>query len=246
MRRALPFALLIAAATTLAAISEVPVAEFSALRAGDALPAQWRKTAVPRIDRHTVYSLVDVDGSTVLRADSERSMSSLVKRVDIDPAAYPWLHWRWRVDTLVQKSSLNAKDTDDFSARIYVLFDIDIRELPFFERTRIRIARALYGDDLPLAALCYVWATSDPVGTSAWNAFTDRVRVVVVDSGSDRLGQWTDVERNISEDYRAAFGKAPPHVSAIAIASDSDNTGGRALAFFGDIGFASSQRVIQP
>lgn len=239
MTRPLLLALLLAATAVPAATSDYAVAEFSKLRAGGALPSEWRMTTVPRVDRHTQYSLVDDNGVTVLRAEADRSMSSLLRRVDIDPAQQPWLQWRWRVDQLIENASLNTKAGDDFAARLYVLFDFDIGQLPFFERTKIRIARALYGDDLPLAALCYVWATSEPIGTSAWNAFTDRVRVIVVASGRERLGQWVDFERDIAEDYRDAFGGAPPRVSGIAIASDGDNTGGRALSFFGDIRLAA-------
>jgi hypothetical protein len=235
-------ALALIAGAVAAAPSERSVAEFSALRPGAALPDEWQITTLPRIERHTRYVLAEDDGVTVLRAESDRSMSSVLRRTDVDPAQWPWLRWRWRVDTLVEKSSLAAKETDDFSARVYVLFDVDISQLPFLERARVRIARALYGGDLPLAALCYVWATSEPVGTSAWNAYTDRVRVIVVESGGERLGRWVDVERNVAEDYRAAFGTPPPRVSAVVIASDSDNTGGRALAWFGDMVFAAAQR----
>ena len=237
---------LLAATGVMAASADIPVAEFSALGAGDALPAQWQPTELPGIERHTRYSLVEDNGVTVLRAESDRSMSSLLRRVDIDPAQHAWLQWRWRVDKLVEKASLDAKESDDFAARVYVLFDFDIAQLSFFERTRIRIARALYGGDLPLAALCYVWATSEPVGTSAWNAFTDRVRVIVVSSGRNQLGQWLDIERDLAQDYRDAFGGKPPRISGIVIASDSDNTGGQALAFFGDIRLSGTPRGKRP
>lgn len=234
------------AASAAFAVVEFTVADFSALNAGVALPAQWQPTNLPGIERHTRYSLVDDGGVTVLRAESDRSMSSLLRRVDIDPANQSWLQWRWRVDKLVEKASLDSRERDDFATRLYVLFDFDIAQLSFLERTKIRIARALYGGDLPLAALCYVWATSEPIGTSAWNAFTDRVRVIVVSSGREHLGQWLDIERDLARDYRAAFGGKPPRITGIVIASDSDNTGGQALAFFGDIRLSDTPLGKQP
>jgi hypothetical protein len=246
MNRLALLALLLVAGAMPAAAAELPVARFSALQPGAALPPEWQLTTLPRIERHTDYRLADDSGVTVLRAESDRSMSSVLRRVDVDPGQLPWLRWRWRVDTLVEKSSLAAKETDDFAARVYVLFDVDIARLPFLERAKIRIARALYGGDLPLAALCYVWATTEPVGTSAWNAYTDRVRVIVAGSGRERLGRWIEVERNVAEDYRAAFGTAPPKVTGIVIASDSDNTGGRGLAWFGDMTFASAPAGARP
>jgi hypothetical protein len=78
------------------------------------------------------------------------------------------------------------------------------------------------------------------VGASAWNAYTDRVRVVVAQSGADALGRWVEIERNVAEDYLAAFGESPPPVIGIAIATDTDNTGERAVAYYGDAEFLSA------
>lgn len=245
MRRAALATFALLAAAGLCAAGLRPVGEFSALAPGDPLPAAWQLTSVSGIERHTRYSLVRLDGRTVVRAEAQASMASLLRRVEIDPATHPWLRWHWRVDELVAGGSLRSRDTDDFAARLYVMFDADLRSLPFLERTKLRIARALYGDELPLAALCYVWSTDDPAGARAWSAYTDRVQLIVVASGQHRLGEWTAFERNVADDYRAAFGGTPPRISAIAIASDSDNTGGRALAYFGDISFAG-QRVDAP
>ena len=222
----------------------VTVADFSSLQPGDALPAEWQLTTVARIARHTRYSLTSVHGWTALQAEADASMSSLVRNIDIDAQALPWLNWRWRISALNAKSDLHTKQGDDFPVRIYVFFDYDLMQLSFFERTKIRIARALYGDKLPLAALCYVWASNDPPGTTVWNAYTDRVRMVVASSGAGRVGQWVTVERNVSDDYRVAFGEPVPRITGVAIATDSDDTGERSLAWYGDIAF--SNRPQQP
>ena len=231
--------LLSAGSATANDTSRVKVADFSSLQPGDALPAEWESASVARIARHTRYTLIAAHGSTALQAEADASMSSLVRNIDIDAQALPWLHWRWRISALNGKSDLHTKQGDDFPVRIYVFFDYDLMQLSFFERTKIRIARALYGDKLPLAALCYVWARNDPPGTTAWNAYTDRVRMVVASSGADQVGQWVAVERNVSDDYREAFGEPVPRITGIAIATDSDDTGERSLAWYGDIAFAN-------
>jgi hypothetical protein len=41
-----------------------------------------------------------------------------------------------------------------------------------------------------------------------------------------------DVERNVLEDYRRAFGGVPATLSGIAIVVDTDNTQSRARAWF--------------
>lgn len=215
------------------------VADFSSLRAGDELPAEWQLLTVPRIPRHTQYMLASVDGTTVLRAEAEASMSSLARELKVDPNETPWLQWRWRIQQLNGQSDLNSKQGDDFPARIYVFFDYDIMLLPFFERVIVRIARALYGERLPLAALCYVWAPDDPTGTTTWNPYTNRVRMVVATSGADQIGQWVTVERNVKNDYLMAFGTPVPRLTGIALATDTDNTGERSLAWYGDVTFAN-------
>jgi len=42
---------------------------------------------------------------------------------------------------------------------------------------------------------------------------------------------------NVLEDYRRAFGEEPPRVRSVGIMSDSDNTGERTVAYYGDISF---------
>jgi hypothetical protein len=220
-----------------AAPEPVEVAAFSQLAPGTGLPSPWREVALPRIERRTVYSLDRIDGIVALRAQADASMASVARSIEVDPAKHPRLRWHWRVENLIQAADLRSKDGDDFPARLYVLFDYDLGRLPFLQRTKLRLARALYGGDLPVAALCYVWATREPAGTTAWNAYTDRVRMIVVESGPARLGRWVEFERDVAQDFREAFGEEPPKVNGIAIATDTDNTGERAVAWYGDIVF---------
>lgn len=218
--------------------NRIAVAEFSRLVPGSQLPAEWKSVHIPGIPRHTTYEFVEVEGKTVLRAESDAAMSSLTRKLDVDPTVTPWLQWRWRISGLIDKSSVYTKHGDDYPVRMYVMFDYDIGQLPFFERTRIRLARALYGNQLPLAALCYVWGNAEPPGTSVWNAYTNRVRMVVATSGANRSNQWVELERNVKEDYRLAFGDPVPRITGLALATDTDNTGEKIVAWYGDISFA--------
>jgi hypothetical protein len=77
----------------------------------------------------------------------------------------------------------------------------------------------------PAAALCYVWDNRHLVGVSAWNAYTDRVRMIVVESGPQHAGTWRSEQRGVAADFRAAFGEEAPPVIGIALAADTDNTG---------------------
>lgn len=219
-------------------------AAFSSLQPGAHLPPDWQPLQIGAVPRHTEYTLASVDGVTAVRAQANASMSALGRDIDIDPEAQPWLQWRWRIAGTNDKSDLRSKQGDDFPARLYVFFDFDIMRLPLLERVMVRVARTLYGERLPLATLCYVWGRDEPPGTAAWSAYTGRVRMVVASSGDGQAGQWIPVERNVREDFIAAFGEPVPRITGIAIATDSDNTGARSEAWYGDISF-SRQRVMK-
>jgi hypothetical protein len=61
--------------------------------------------------------------------------------------------------------------------------------------------------------------------------------MIVVESGAADLNRWVTEERNVYEDYKAAFGDEPSLISGVAIMTDTDNTGESATAFYGDIVF---------
>ncbi|MBE2889621.1 DUF3047 domain-containing protein, partial [Geobacter anodireducens] len=48
-------------------------------------------------------------------------------------------------------------------------------------------------------------------------------------------GKWLSEERNVYEDYVRLFGEEPPRAEGVALMTDSDNTGGEATAWYGDI-----------
>lgn len=210
---------------------------FSALKPGAALPGEWKVVGPSREARQTRYTLVEDNGATVIRAESKATASGLSRRIKVNPADYPVLRWRWKAANILKASDLRTKEGDDYPARVYVMFDYPLEKLPFGERVKIRLARALYDPDLPAATLCYVWDGKAPAGTIAPSAYTNLMRMIVVESGASRVNQWLNVERDVAADFQAAFGEPAPPITALAIATDTDNTGESAVAFYGDISF---------
>ena len=215
----------------------VPVALFSSLKQGAAFPEGWRPVGVTGAKNHTRYTLTEDSGTTVLRADATASASGLSLRIRINPAQTPILRWRWKISNILQASDIHSKSGDDYPARIYVTFDYPLEKLPFAERVKIRLIRALYDPDTPAATLCYVWDGKAPSGTIVPSSYSNRVRMVVVESGASRVNQWLAVERDVAADFKTAFGEDAPTVSAVVIATDTDNTGESVVAFYGDISF---------
>ena len=210
---------------------------FSALKPGTALPEWLQPYEFPNQPRHTQFALVEDEGRTVLRARADASTSGLVRSMRVEPNSLPILSWRWKVVSLPSKGDLATKAGDDFAARIYLTFDLDPAKLSFGDRLKLSFARTIWGDRLPAAALCYVWDGHAPVDTIAPNAYTDRVRMVVADSGGAGLGRWVAHERDFSADFRRAFGQEPPPVNGVIVSADTDNTGESVESYFGDIEF---------
>jgi len=163
----------------------------------------------------TEYRIVEDGGQKLLQASSQGTASGLVFEVEYDPQEYPILSWRWKVSNIIAKGDSRTKAGDDYAARIYVVFPHWL-----FLKTK---------------TLNYIWANRLPKDAVQPNAYTGNAMMIAVESGSAMAGQWVAVQRNIIDDYRRAFGEDPPNVGAIAIMTDTDQTGGTALAWYGDI-----------
>ncbi len=188
---------------------------FSSLKPGAPLPGWLKPYAFPNRPRHTEFALVEDEGRTVLRARAQASTSGLARELSVDPRRYPLLAWRWKTMNLIAKSDMGSKAGDDFPVRLYLSFEGNRR------------------------ALCYVWDARRPVGSIAPNAYSDRVQMVVADSGPAQLGRWIAHERDYAADFRRAFGSDAPALEGVIVSADTDNTGESAESYFGDVTFRS-------
>jgi hypothetical protein len=213
---------------------------FSNAKPAPGLPPRWRPL-VPAGVKPPAFDQVEDAGATVLRVHSQGEAGAAAYALHADLGRTPILSWRWKVDRVVERADLATKAGDDFAARVYVFFDVPSSELPVGDRIRLALARLLHGEQLPSTAICYVWDNRHPVGTTAWSAYTDRVRMVVLESGDERAGHWVGERRDLAADYRAAFGAHAPvaPVSGIAVGNDTDQTGESATAWFGDLALAA-------
>lgn len=201
------------------------------------IPENFEPLVFEKIKEHSKYQLVKLDNKVVVKAVSDKSASGLIRKMDIDLNEYPIIEWQWRVENTYEKASVREKSGDDYPARIYIAFKYQPDMVGFLERVKFKTIKAFHGEFPPVAAINYIYESKEKVGTIVSNPYTDRVKMIVVDSGKDNLKKWKKYRRNILEDYKLAFGKTPPMVSGIAIMTDSDNTGESATAYYGDIIF---------
>jgi hypothetical protein len=217
------------------------VGKFSAEPLENSLPTAWKPLTFKKIDRHTTYTLVKDGNEVVVKAVAESSASGLVREIKIDPKEYPVIQWRWKVNNILKKGDVRSKEGDDYPARIYITFEYDPSKLGFFEKAKYEAIRLIYGQYPPIGAINYIWESKASKGTMVPNPYTDRVIMIVVESGESKLNQWVSEERNIHEDYKNAFGQEPPMISGVAIMTDTDNTGESATAYYGDILFKKTK-----
>ncbi|RJP24358.1 MAG: DUF3047 domain-containing protein [Deltaproteobacteria bacterium] len=178
------------------------------------LSAGWEKKV---FRGETAYEPVVEGSRPVVKAESRATASALVYRVSLDPMAHPRLSWSWKIARTIRAGDERTKAGDDYAARVYVVFPSAL-----FWKTR---------------AVNYIWANRLPREAFLPNAYTGNAVMVAVESGDGNAGKWIDEERNLVDDYRRAFGEDPPRIGAVAIMTDTDNTGESAVAWYGAIRF---------
>lgn len=217
------------------------IATFSSNQPNSALPEGWKPLTFKKVPKPTKYELVRDGEVMVVKATSEASASGLIKEVKIDPRVYPVVRWRWKIDNLLKTSDVSRKDGDDYPARLYITFEYDPNKVSFGKKLKYKAGRVIFGD-IPIAALNYIWDGRAEIGTFVDNAYTDFAKMIVVESGPQKVGMWVEESRNLYDDYKKAFGEDPPLINGVAIMSDTDDTKERAIAYYGDIQFVRLEK----
>lgn len=212
-------------------------APFSAAATLEGLPPGWKPYRVSRTKKPTEYRLVSLEGTVALQATADASASGVHFDTLADPREYPWLTWKWKVPALNPRADNTLSHVEDSPARVIVVFEGGREKLPPDEQMNFDLVKAVSGNDLPYATLMYIWENRLPEGAVIAHHFTSRVKMIVAGSGHADLGVWHEERVNVLEDYRRAFGEEPPRIRAVAVMSDSDNTGARTVAWYGDIRF---------
>lgn len=206
-----------------------------------AIPAPWKIEHLDQRVPPTQYAVRKWDGVVAIEAKARKSMALLGRTVTVDLKKTPILCWQWRIDAPVASADMTRKSGDDYAARVYLTFAVPPEQLGFATRTKLRLARSIYGGQVPDAALNYIWDNRHPIGTVQDNAYTDRARMLVLRSGAGQAGIWVQERRNVLADFQRAFGEISGELRGLAIASDTDNTGEEAHAGFADFRFVETE-----
>lgn len=205
----------------------------------------WRFVGFPKSKADipaTRFELAEVQGERALKVSTRASYGTWVH--DLPKVEPGRLQWRWRLDQPLTAdkggkvvADIQTKAGDDAALKVCVMFDHPLNRVPFVERTLLRIARSISGEDLPAATLCYVWDSVYPAGLQGANPYTQRVRFITLQGKGAPLAQWQNETRDVAADFAKLFadeqpaGAAVPQVRAVLIGADSDNTGAESLGW---------------
>jgi Protein of unknown function (DUF3047) len=201
-----------------------------------ASPQSWQHQTFPG-KTASRFRYARLDGRDTISAHADASASMLRQKVRIAPADLARVRFSWKVPGLIPLADMAMREKDDAPVRIVLAFEGDRSLLSARDSALSDLARVLTGEEMPYATLMYVWCNQREPGSVIVNPRTDRVRKIVVESGTRRLNQWLEYERDIRADYERAFGEKPGALVGIAIMTDGDNTRSSTQAWYGPVHF---------
>ena len=220
-------------------VDQIPAQEelpkFSAQAGREGMPQGWNFYRIAPYKKNTIYRLENYQGRTVLSANSKTAASGLAVKLKPKKVSNLWLQWEWKALSAMPEADNSEGYRDDAPLRILVAFDGNKSKLSLKEKMNFEMANLISGQEMPYATLMYIWSGKSPVDSIITNAHTSRIKMIVVDSGWDNLGQWHKHQRDLSADYKRAYGEVPGDLIGIALLTDSDNTKSETRAFYGDI-----------
>jgi hypothetical protein len=217
------------------------VQAFSLTTIGETAPPAWEPWVLSRFLAQTKYRIVDHEGERVLQADANVSASGLLQPLALAAEEYSQLHWRWKVPRLIAGADNASSSFDDSPVRIIVAFDGDKSKFDFEDSALARTVKLFSGREMPYATIQYIWENKLPKETVLDNAKTSRAKMLVVESGPEQLGKWTYFHRNVQQDFQRLFGEPAGSIIFVGVMTDSNATGSKTSAYYGDIRFSREE-----
>lgn len=179
---------------------------------------------------HSVYNVVEYNNRTALKAESNNSASGIILKRRIDLLKTPYINWSWLTKNKLPQFDEQSKRGDDYVARVYVIID---------------------GGLMVWSSQClsYVWSSNQRQNQVWDNAFVgEKVKMISVRGRDAKVNQWYSERRNVYNDLIEQFGDkgsvkknqaAYQYIDVIAIMTDTDNSGSKAITYYGDIIFSA-------
>jgi hypothetical protein len=182
--------------------------------AGSILPKGW---SVVR-GKGTTYSFNDVIPDA-LHAVSRSGNTMIGIKLPASLNDYSYICWKWKAIKLPESGAENDKKKNDCVCGIYVMLKTGI-----FPK-----------------AIKYVWSATLPVGTIITSSLNSNLKVIILESGKEKCGQWVCERVNIKKDIARCYGEKEqiPNILGIGLMTDADNTRSITESCYGQIKIVS-------
>lgn len=212
----------------------IRVGAFSEASPSKHYPSEWEFIELANGHKQTEYNLVESERGVVMRAHSKGGLSTLLNAQRIDLQTHPILEWSWKVDEHAETANVQKRNRSDFTAAVTVDFEHELSVLHRLEHFLFRITGYHVSTN---RALMYLWANQADRGSVMKHVQVDWHTMVIVRNGSSDIGRWVSERRNVLDDYRTIFGEEPPPVKGVSLVTETNDTGERATAYYGDLSF---------
>ncbi len=215
-------------------LASTPPPGMAALAAARSASPSWQHHRFPG-KQATAYAYERLDGRDAMAVQAVASASMLRQTLRMAPDELGSVRFSWKVPELIARADMGQREADDSPVRVLLAFEGDRSKFSAKNTMLSELMHAITGEPLPYATLMYVWCNARAPGSVIINPRTDRIRKLVVESGSKHLNQWLDYERNIRVDFEKVFGEPPGALVGIGIMTDTDNTRSTAHAWYGSV-----------
>jgi len=173
--------------------------DFESLKS-DKFPGSWRTWPFQRDKAKKVYKVrQESDGNKYLEAFDDKNVSvQLLKNFFWKINDFPHLSWKWRAKILPDGAKENDSSKNDSACGLYVTIGY-----------------------LSGHAMKYVWSSTLPTGTVITRK-EGRLKMLVLNSGRKKLGEWQSHKVNVLKDYQKLFGKKLKKTPRLGILTDGN------------------------
>jgi hypothetical protein len=197
----------------------LPIIAASGTAAGDLVftPRDIAGWATEQFKGPVQYRVIHQDGREALHATcTGKGASARYLERDIDLRETPVLEWSWRIEDTFGGRDERTKAGDDYPVRIYAVVDGGLLRW----KTQ---------------AVNYVWASEQRAGSVWPNAYASQAKMLALQSGPSRAGEWVTERRDLASDFQRLHGASPSIVHGLAIMTDCDDVGQPMEGWYGEI-----------
>ncbi|PHX89706.1 MAG: hypothetical protein CK535_00320 [Pelagibacteraceae bacterium] len=203
----------------LAAIFCIQSASADVVKVFDFTKEEFETLKVKKIKGETLWSLGSNENGNFIRSEAEGVGSFLAKETFVDLNKTPFLNITWKVEKNLPGIVENSKKSHDYAARILVAIKTG-------------------STALSNRAMNYVFSSNNNINDSWQSPFTKKSVDYILSTTKLNFNEWVTVKVNVKQHFKKFYNLDIDKIDAIALMTDTDNTGLKAIAYFQNIYFS--------